>query len=169
MLPASFTTRAATYVAGDLGFMFFLLRMTFWLGLVLILLPSGSSQQVPPASAVGATDAISAASATVGDVRQFCTRQPDACTVGSHVATQLGYKAQAGAKMLYEFLTEALAHKDTAPKETGSIQAGNSAHAIKSAMDKSLPDKSPQNTLTPADLTPAWRGPTLRKDAKHTA
>ena len=144
--------------------MFFLLRMAFWLGLVLILLPSGSSQQVPPASEVGATDAISAASATVGDMRQFCTRQPDACTVGSHVATQLSYKAQAGAKMLYEFLTEALAHKETAPKDTGSIQAGNSVHSIKSAMDK-----SPQNTLTPADLTPAWRGPTPRKDAKHTA
>ena len=162
-------TRAATYVAGDMGLMFFLLRMTFWLGLVLILLPSGSSQQAAPANEVGASDAISAASATVGDVRQFCTRQPDACTVGSHVATQLGYKAQAGAKMLYEFLTEALAHKETAPKDTGSIQAGGSAHSIKSAMDKSPPDKSSQNTLTPTDLTPAWRGPTPRKDAKHTA
>ena len=87
--------------------MFFLLRMAFWLSLVLILLPMGSSQQVPP-SDVGTTDAISAASATVGDLRQFCTRQPDACTVGSHVATSLGYKAQAGAKMLYDFLTEQL-------------------------------------------------------------
>ena len=27
--------------------MFFLLRMTFWLGLVLILLPSGSAQREP--------------------------------------------------------------------------------------------------------------------------
>jgi hypothetical protein len=169
MLPASFPTQAATYAAGDLGLMFFLLRMAFWLGLVLILLPGGSSHQVPAESTVGATDAISAASATVGDVRQFCTRQPDACTVGSHVATQLGYKAQAGAKMLYEFLTEALARKDTAPRETGSIQTGNATHSIKSAMDKSPLDKSSQNTLTPADLTPAWRGPTPRKDAKHTA
>ncbi len=99
--------------------MFFLLRMAFWLGLVLILLPSGSSQQAPRQAQVGASDAISAASATVGDLRQFCTRQPDACTVGSHVATQLGYKAQAGAKMLYDFLTERLASKETG---TGSIQ-----------------------------------------------
>src|SRR5271154_6368633 len=132
MLPASFPTRAAGCAAGDVGFMFFLLRMTFWLGLVLILLPSGSSQQAPPASEVGATDAISAASATVGDLRQFCSRQPDACTVGSHVATQLGYKAQAGAKMLYEFLTEALA-----PKETGSLAGGSVSASGKTAMDKS--------------------------------
>ena len=163
MLPASFPTRAATYVAGDVGFMFFLLRMAFWLGLVLILLPSGSSQQAPP-SEVGASDAISAASATVGDLRQFCTRQPDACTVGSHVATTLGYKAQAGAKMLYDFLTEALA-----PKETGSLAGAGLSRSGKSAMDKSTADKASQNTLTPADLAPAWRGPTPRKDAKRSA
>ena len=144
--------------------MFFLLRMTFWLGLVLILLPSGSSQQVPPASEVAATDAISAASATVGDLRQFCSRQPDACTVGSHVATQLGYKAQAGAKMLYEFLTEALA-----PKETGSLAGGSVSPSGKTAMGKAPADHASQNTLTPADLTPAWHAPTPRRDAKHAA
>jgi Family of unknown function (DUF5330) len=160
MLSASFPTRAAEYVAGDVGLMFFLLRMSFWLGLVLILLPTGSSQQAP-ANQVVASDAISAASATVGDLRQFCTRQPDACIVGSHVATALGYKAQAGAKMLYDFLTDALA-----PKETGSLAAGGS---IKAAMDKLSTDKASQNTLNPADLTPAWRGPTPRKDAKHSA
>jgi hypothetical protein len=133
--------------------MFFLLRMAFWLGLVLILLPSGSSQHDPAGNEVGASDAISAASATVGDLRQFCTRQPDACTVGSHVATELGYKAQAGAKMLYDFLTEALA-----PRETGSLASG-----------KASADKASQNTLTPADLAPAWRGPAPRKDPKHSA
>jgi hypothetical protein len=145
--------------------MFFLLRMAFWLGLVLILLPSGSSQPVP-ASDVGATDAISAASATVGDLRQFCTRQPDACTVGSHVATALGYKAQAGAKMLYDFLTEQMA-----PKETGSVASSGSRYGksplAKSVLDKADPNS--QNTLTPADLAPAWRAPVVRKDPKHAA
>src|SRR5580698_6004450 len=151
MLPVRFPSRAAIYAAGDVGLMFFLFRMAFWLGLVLILLPSGSSERAAPATEVNASQAISAVSATVGDLRQFCIRQPDACTVGSHVATQLGYKAQAGAKMLYEFLTEALASKDSAPRETGSIQTGNATHSIKSAVDKSPLDKSSQNTLTPAD------------------
>ncbi len=141
--------------------MFFLLRMGFWLGLVLILLPSGSSEQAAPANQVNASEAISAASATVGDLRQFCTRQPDACTVGSHVATELGYKAQAGAKMLYDFLTETMASKRGAkdssrdsPKVTGSLGSG--------------PGKASQNTLTPADLVPAWRGPLASKNAKHS-
>jgi len=136
--------------------MFFLLRMAFWLGLVLVLLPTGSSQRAAPGNEVNASEAISAASATVGDLRQFCARQPDACTVGAHVATELGYKAQAGAKMLYNVLSEALASKEAAkepatgsPKTTGSL-----ANDIPS-----------QNTLSPADLVPAWRGPLVRKHA----
>jgi hypothetical protein len=173
MLPASFPSRAATYVAGDVGLMFFLLRMAFWLGLVLILLPSGSSERAAPATEINASQAISAASATVGDLRQFCTRQPDACTVGSHVATELGYKAQAGAKMLYDFLTERLASKDgskelskdpATPKVTDSLFSGSVTPAGKSSADQAS-----QNTLTPADLVPAWRAPTPHKSVKHSA
>jgi hypothetical protein len=142
--------------------MFFLLRMAFWLSVVLILLPSGSTQRVQSTSDVGASEAISAASATVQDMRGFCARQPDACSVGSQVAVSLGYRAQAGAKMLYDFLTEALA-----PRETGSVShAGSLARA---AQDKPALERASQNTLIPADLAPAWRGPQIHKDAKHSA
>jgi hypothetical protein len=145
--------------------MFFLLRMTFWLGLVLVLLPIGSAQRSPSGSEVSATEAISAASATVGDLRGFCGRQPDACSVGAQMATAIGYRAQAGAKMLYEALSEAMA-----PHDTGSIAIGASRNTsgTKAALEKSAAERASQSTLTPADLAPAWRGPT-RKDAKHAA
>ncbi len=142
--------------------MFLLLRMAFWLGLVLVLLPIGAAQRSPSGGEVSATEAISAASATVGDLRGFCERQPDACTVGSQVATAIGYRAQAGAKMLYEALSEAMA-----PRETGSVTNGK--NSSKSALDKSGAERASQSTLTPADLAPAWRGPAPRKDAKHSA
>lgn len=142
--------------------MFFLLRMAFWLSLVLILLPTGSTQRVQSGGDIHASEAISAASATVQDMRGFCTRQPDACSVGSQVAVSLGYRAQAGAKMLYDFLTEKLASQDAAaPARTGSI--------AKTAQDKTVPVNASQNTLTPADLVPAWRGPAVRKDTKRAA
>ena len=83
----------------------FLLRMAFWLGVILVLLPSGGSQPTPKAQ-VSATDAVSAAKAAVVDMRQFCERQPEVCVVGSQAAVTIGQRAQAGAKMLYEFLNE---------------------------------------------------------------
>jgi hypothetical protein len=145
--------------------MFFLLRMAFWLGLVLVALSVGSTQRSPSVTQVSATEAISAASATVGDLRGFCERQPDACTIGSQVATAIGYRAQAGAKMLYNALSEAMV-----PRETGSLGNDAPGHAgTKSAMEKSVAERASQSTLTPADLAPAWRAPAPRKDAKHSA
>jgi hypothetical protein len=146
--------------AGDARFMFFLLRMAFWLGLVLVLLPLGAASRNTPASDVTASEAISAASATVGDLRGFCERQPDACTVGSQVATAIGYRAQAGAKMLYDALSEAMA-----PHATGSLAAAPG----RTALEKTAAERASQNTLSPADLKTPWRGPAPRKDAKHAA
>jgi len=140
--------------------MFFLLRMAFWLGVVLILLPTGSSSRYSASgNEIGAADAISAASATVEDLRGFCTRQPGACTVGSHVATSLGYRAQAGAKLLYDLLTDALA-----PRQTGSLAATSARGGARIPTDKATPQQASQGTLTPNDLAPAWRGPLLRRD-----
>jgi len=145
--------------------MFFLLRMTFWLGLVLVLLPFGAAQHSPSGGDVSASEAISAASATVGDLRGFCGRQPDACTVGSQMASAIGYRAQAGAKILYEALSEAMA-----PRETGSVGNSASKNTVgKAAAEKSAAEHPSQSTLTPADLAPAWRGPPARKDGKHAA
>jgi hypothetical protein len=129
--------------------MWFLLRMTFWLGVILVLLPSGGSQPTPKAQ-VSATDAVSAAKAAVGDMRQFCERQPDVCVVGSQAAVTIGQRAQAGAKMLYEFLNEQLG-----PAETVTSTASTSSA------------KRSQNTLTPTDLAPAWRGPQPRPDPRE--
>ena len=127
----------------------FLLKTAFWLTIVLILLPSGGTKdgQTSNEQQISTSEAVSAASAAVSDMRGFCARQPDACTVGSQVAVALGHKAQAGAKMLYDFLTEKMAARE--PRSTATTHGGNAS----------------QHTLTPADLTPAWRAPAPRKDA----
>ena len=90
----------------------FLLRMAFWLTVIFVMLPSGGSAP-PPQTNVSAIEAMSAARATVTDMRSFCERQPDACAVGSQAAVAIGHRAQAGAKMLYEYLNEQLGPGDT--------------------------------------------------------
>jgi len=135
--------------------MLFLLRMAFWLGVVLVLLPTGGTQRAPASGEVNASDAISAASATVHDLKGFCGREPNACAVGSELATTIGYRAQAGAKMLYQLLTEALESHDAAAPVAGETKPQPAAPSLQRA--------SSENTLTPADLAPAWHGPPLRK------
>jgi hypothetical protein len=142
--------------------MFFLLRMAFWLSVVLVLLPSGVSQRTAtaPSSELGATETLSAASATVSDMRQFCTRQPEACEVGSQAAVAIGQRAQAGAKMVYDFINER-----AAPRETGSV----TTKATRQAGTRVAPVAKSQDTLTAADLVPAWRGQRRETHNKHGA
>ena len=53
--------------------MFFLLRMAFWLGLVLVLLPRDPTPKSEKAPQIGASEAISAASAAASDMGQLRT------------------------------------------------------------------------------------------------
>jgi hypothetical protein len=160
----------------------FLLRMAFWLGVVLVLLPRGESQ--PSSSAeISATEAMSAASATVGDMRQFCERQPEACVVGSQAAVALEDRAKAGAKRLYEMFNEKLSANEgekvttVTPARNAQVvplpPARPSQHATqaRSAAQRTqqATTQKTQDTLTPADLAPAWRGPPSRKDAREPA
>jgi hypothetical protein len=96
--------------------MFFLLRMAFWLGLVLVLLPREKTPDAEKLPQLGASEAVSAATAAVSDMSQFCKRQPAACEVGGQAATVLGQRAQAGARKLYQIITD-----KRSPEHTGSI------------------------------------------------
>jgi hypothetical protein len=121
--------------------MFFLLRMAFWLGLVLVLLPRERTPEAEKLPQLRASEAVSAATATVSDFSQFCKRQPAACQVGGQAATVIGQRAQDGARKLYQIITD-----KRSPDHTGSI--GNNEIADAGA---------PRDTLTPDDLLIEWR------------
>jgi Family of unknown function (DUF5330) len=126
----------------------FLFRLTFWLAVVMLLLPRAGSQSP---SNVGVGEAVSAAKATVSDMRGFCERQPIACAVGAQTAVELGHRAQAGAKFLYDYLNEHLepdvAGRTLPRPENRGTPAG-------------------QDTLSPADRLPVWRGLHPRREAR---
>ena len=126
--------------------MFFLIRAAFWLSIVIILLPTGS-QQPKSVPALKPAEAVSAASAAVSDMRQFCARQPEACTVGSQAAVAFGYKAQAGAKMLYDFLTDALAPDGDRLSRSGQYAQARSEREL---AGYSLADRSHAGLARPA-------------------
>jgi hypothetical protein len=119
--------------------------MTFWLGIVLVLLPDFGSQSVPK-SQINPTDALLAAKDIVTDIRHICERQREACAVGSETTVSLGQRAHVGAKMLYAFLSEQF--------ESYARKAGQNSAAVPTSPRSPL-----QDTLRPTDLAPAWRAP----------
>ncbi|GAB4072339.1 DUF5330 domain-containing protein [Ancylobacter sonchi] len=131
--------------------MFFLLRVAFWLTLVLILLPSIPGLQLSqphapgPSAASGAApvdplQALSAAGSAMSDARGFCDRQPQACAIGSEIATTLGTRAEAGARLLLNYIGEQITEQKRKVAERANANA-------------------PGDTLTAHDLSPAWQAP----------
>jgi hypothetical protein len=138
--------------------MFFLLRLTFWIGLVLVLLPRDKVPEQDKTSQINASEAVSAATAAISDMGQFCKRQPAACEVGGQAASVIGQRAQGGARKIYQIITDKPDKADKsdkpekrAPDHTGSIGGMESARAAG-------PDVA-HDTLTPDDMQIEWQGP----------
>ena len=125
--------------------MFFLLRMAFWLGLVLVLLPREKTPESEKLPQIGASEAVSAATAAVTDMSQFCKRQPAACEVGGQAAVVLGHRAQEGAHKLYHIITD-----KRSSDHTGSIGGSDNEDAAET-------EAAPRDTLTADDLQAEWR------------
>src|SRR6478735_3552864 len=100
--------------------MFFLLRVAFWLTIVLALLPSGGAQQ--------------SAQAKVG----------------------IGQRAQAGARMVYDFISDHASHSG----ETGSVNKPKQEPRLASV--RTVP--ASQSTLKDSDLEAVWQGPPARTE-----
>ncbi len=99
----------------------FLIRLAFWLTLVVILLPADSASTTversePPS--VGAMEAISAARAAIEDLSEICGRRPAVCETSQAALQTFGQKAKYGARTLYEYLD------DTVPEPGGADRAG---------------------------------------------
>ena len=155
--------------------MFFLLRIIFWLALVLVVVSLMSPP--PDAPEIGANEAVTAAVATASDVGGFCERQPTACEIGGKAAIVFGQRAQTGAKILFDYLGELMAEPKEKSKEQSKQQSKHtlkeqskdapkdaSTDPLKEQKQAKSPAKIPtklpasQNTLKDDDRKPAWRG-----------
>src|SRR5262249_37206173 len=143
--------------------MFFLLRMCFWLGLVLVLLPREKTPESEKLPQISVGDAVQAATAAVLDMGQFCKRQPQTCEVGGQAATVIGVRAQDGARKIYHSVTDKKPDEKKgddkksesekkAPDHPGSI-------GVAANDDPALSEMAPRDTLTADDLAADWQLP----------
>jgi hypothetical protein len=108
----------------------FIIRSAFWLSLVLLLIPFGSSQD---GQMVNPLQAMFAAKGAIEDIAGMCERKPDVCAVGRAAVHTIGVRAREGARMAYQALDGADEDVDlpgTSDDQIGDMIAQSQAEAI---------------------------------------
>lgn len=130
--------------------MMFLMRLAFWLLVIVLLLPAthDDNQRL-----------ISSAEKTVSDLGSFCDRNPDVCESAQLAATSLWQRVQNSMHIIETWLGEP--KNETPQKANDRLSSGGTSRP--GASPKSAPLLVPkprwQDTLTDADKSFKWRGP----------
>lgn len=132
--------------------MWFLFKCAFWLSVVVLVLPIPESERRANVAYVSTGEAVSALSAALNDMRGFCARNPEACATGANAVQSFGHKAQAGARMLHDFISERLDDTRHLTPPPGS----RAAPAVQPAAQPA--GNGGADTLSPQDREPEWRG-----------
>jgi hypothetical protein len=128
--------------------MSFLIRIAFWMMIVVLLLPTDERQR---------SEVYGTAQAAVNDVATFCDRNPETCAKGKDAFGVFVQKAQFGARMLMD-LINSRGEPGEVPAEVPADPQGSETDSTfePARFDLSEP---PQDTLSPADREEAWGGP----------
>jgi hypothetical protein len=138
--------------------MMFLLRLTFWIMLICLLLPGSREDN---------RRLLSSAEKTVDDVRGFCGRNPDVCNDARATMTSLLARLKSGTELLQVWLSDTDKKiQDRAietPASKSSPHSGPEPRYQNSdyPAQQTVPKVAPQyrDSLNPADKEVPWRGP----------
>ena len=124
----------------------FLIRVGFWVGLAVLLLPTDERQQAR---------LYGTAVATVERVTTFCDRNAQACAAGAELWATFVKKAEFGARMAIDLVSS------SGRKDEDAASPYSQPASVKGRAEPK-PAPATRGTLTPADLAPAWRGQVQR-------
>ncbi|MBO0742651.1 MAG: DUF5330 domain-containing protein [Hyphomicrobiaceae bacterium] len=132
--------------------MMFLIRLAFWLGLLVLLLPTDERQQAR---------FYTTALATVERAATFCERNAQACAVAAQLWATFLKKAEFGARMAVDLVSSGGRSGEGAAPQPYVREPVGSPAPVRPKAEPKLPGG--RGTLTPADLTPAWRGAQIQR------
>jgi hypothetical protein len=135
----------------------FLIRLAFWLGLVVLLLPTDERQQAK---------LYGTAVSTVERVTTFCDRNAQLCSASVDFWATFLRKAEFGARIVGDLISSG-GRKDGPMPAVNVVPAPAPAPVPAELRQRSQPrlHAPAQGTLTPTDLSPAWRGNVQRTGA----
>lgn len=99
----------------------FLIRMTFWFSLVLLVLPLDPEGGDGSTASVSPFQALFAAREAVGDVAGICDRKPEVCETGKAAIQTITIRARESARIALEMIDEQEA--EPSAETTGSVAA----------------------------------------------
>jgi hypothetical protein len=114
----------------------FFVKLAFWLGVVVLLLPSDEQQQAR---------LYNTATTTVERVTTFCDRNARTCAMGAEAWSTFLRKAEFAARLVGDLVS------------TGARRGG--FDAFQPPAHEPPPAQKMSGTLSPMDMQPAWRGP----------
>ncbi|RUL99816.1 DUF5330 domain-containing protein [Rhizobium chutanense] len=140
--------------------MWFLIKGSFWFGLVLVLLSvfsTESSDTLAGGPHLQLSDAFTAASGAYDYLSGMCSEKPEVCTKGAETITALGYRAREGARVAYELLDSQFKDEATTTAKPAASQAPvalnmpslaapaiqDKAREAKSALNQPMPYRPP--------------------------
>ncbi|ORE98385.1 DUF5330 domain-containing protein [Aurantimonas sp. 22II-16-19i] len=120
----------------------FVIKMAFFLGLIAMLVPGGTSRDGEPEINLFAV--LYGAQAAMSDLSSFCDRAPSACAAGGDVARFAGERVSDGLALAYDFVDDAVSKRRRDEPETPQ------AVASQDAAPQSRPQPLPQAAVPAA-------------------
>lgn len=117
----------------------FFIRLAFWLGVIVMLLPTDQQQQARVYNT--AVSAVERAST-------FCDRNARTCELGAQAWASFLKKAEFGVRLLGDLITSGARSNEPEPSTPPLRQKAGLSDTV-----------GTRGTLSAADLQPAWRGP----------
>lgn len=130
----------------------FLIRLAFWLGLVVLLLPTDERQQAR---------LYNTAVATVERAVTFCDRNAGLCAAGADFWATFLKKAEFGARVAIDLVSSGGRREEAAVPTPVRLEPQRPKGMPEPRLEPRA-QPAPRGTLTPADLAPAWRGQAQR-------
>lgn len=134
--------------------MMFLLKLTFWIMLICLILPGSREDN---------RKLMASAEKTFDDVGSFCSRNPDVCANARSAVTSLLSRVKNGAELVEGWVrtspADSLADYGSRTDDTGYETHKRQDRPY--GNETNTPRVAPQwnNSLSPTDRQPAWRGP----------
>ncbi|MGO9985729.1 MAG: DUF5330 domain-containing protein [Rhodomicrobium sp.] len=130
--------------------MLFLLRLTFWILVICLLLPGSREDN---------RRLMTSAERTVSDVRGFCQRNPDVCEDARITMTSMLSRLKNGAEVVQTWLAEDSAKSGANGEPSPSAAPAQSQPPANGAPQQLRLVPRWQDSLNPADKQLPWRGP----------